>query len=119
MNIKSRMLLLLCKEIERKGVLLRLVHLEDPVARRNEIIPEKEKLTCIYLAFLIIELSYGRFCFLSIRFDCRGTRGGYFREMEHSRCNLSWEFRVFANDVSPANEFDTSTYLRECNHERA
>lgn len=32
---------------------------KDPVARRNEIIPEREELACIYLAFLIIELSYG------------------------------------------------------------
>lgn len=71
------MSLLSRKEIKKKGVLSHrwVSKSRRNVARkRDDIIPEKEELACVYLASLIIELSYGRFCFLSIRFDCVGTR---------------------------------------------
>lgn len=81
----------------------------------------------VYLTSLIIELSFARRCFLSIRFDDCGETAR--RILSRDRA-LPVQFiaaalvgipRMFANVVSLANErarLSMCRCIRECNHER-
>lgn len=113
---------------------------DDPGRQRRGVYrsPEREKrggrYDRVYLASLIIELSFTRRCFLSIRFDdCGETSDRYFREGIGALpvqfiATVLRVFHVFAHDdddddvsarrLTSSTAIDTPRCIRECNHER-
>lgn len=112
MNVKSRMLLLLCKEIEGKGVLLYAGALGRSGGSKKRDHSGKGR-AHVYLSSISDNRVIVRTILLSFH-SIRLSRDA--RRILSRDGTLPVQFivgipRMFANDVSTANEFDSRRYL--------